>query len=405
MKEYMSIFNKYVKGFDLKNKNIMRKFHHTYRVVEYANDIAVSLKLNDDDIVLAKVCALFHDIARFIQATQYNTFIDSKSFDHGDKGYEIVKEFIEEISDDKDIQNIVLYSIKNHNKKEIQNDLSERERLFCNITRDADKLDIMMEQAYQINDGIYDLKKDILDCIYNHELVKNKYVENDIDHVCRVISFIFDINYKYSLNIVKNIIINKKFELLEVNIDTLELKKLKDSVYEYLEKRIKELCQKNNISPSKWNNNYWVITMIIKNFKYSREMLDVKQKDIAELFNVHFSTVSDWETGKDTIPIERLVDYANHYNYSLDYLFGIKNYNEEYLPLTLDLNLIAHNLKILRKKNNYTQEKLAKKLNTNQASYAHYENATNMIPTVFLYNLTTVYKPFSIDKLLGRKKQ
>ena len=85
MKEYMSIFNKYVKGFDLKNKNIMRKFHHTYRVVEYANDIAVSLKLNDDDIVLAKVCALFHDIARFIQATQYNTFIDSKSFDHGDK--------------------------------------------------------------------------------------------------------------------------------------------------------------------------------------------------------------------------------------------------------------------------------------------------------------------------------
>lgn len=145
--------------------------------------------------------------------------------------------------------------------------------------------------------------------------------------------------------------------------------------------------------------------MIIKTFKYSREMLDVKQKDIAELFNVHFSTVSGWEPGKDTIPIERLVDYANHYNYSLDYLFEIKNYNEEYLPLTLDLNLIAHNLKILRKKNNYVQEKLAKKLNTNQASYAHYENATNMIPTVFLYNLTTVYKPFSIDKLLGRKKQ
>lgn len=130
--------------------------------------------------------------------------------------------------------------------------------------------------------------------------------------------------------------------------------------------------------------------MIIKTFKYSREMLDVKQKDIAELFNVHFSTVSGWETGKDTIPIERLVDYANHYNYSLDYLFEIKNYNEEYLPLTLDLNLIAHNLKILRKKNNYVQEKLAKKLNTNQASYAHYENATNMIPTVFLYNLTTI---------------
>lgn len=145
--------------------------------------------------------------------------------------------------------------------------------------------------------------------------------------------------------------------------------------------------------------------MIIKNFKSSRENLEIKQKDIAELFSVHFTTVSGWETGKDTIPIERLVDYANHYNFSLDYLFGIKSYNEEYLPLKLDLEVIAHNLRQIRKKNNLTQEQLAKKMNTTQASYSHYENATNMIPTIFLYNLTKIYKPFSIDELLGRKKQ
>lgn len=145
--------------------------------------------------------------------------------------------------------------------------------------------------------------------------------------------------------------------------------------------------------------------MIIKNFKRTREELDIKQKDLADLFKVHFSTVSGWETGKDTIPIERLVEYANHFNYSLDYLFGIKTYNEEYLPLTLDLDLIAQNLRLIRKQNNLTQEQLAKKMNTTQASYSHYENATNMIPTIFLYNLTKIYKPFSIDELLGRKKQ
>lgn len=145
--------------------------------------------------------------------------------------------------------------------------------------------------------------------------------------------------------------------------------------------------------------------MIIKNFKYSREELDLKQKDIAKLFNVHFSTVSGWETGKDTIPIERLIDYANHFNYSLDYLFGVTKNNKSYAPLTLDLKLIAKNLRMIRKKNNFTQEQLAKMMNTTQASYSHYENATNMIPTVFLYNLTKIYKPFSIDALLGRKKQ
>ena len=66
------------------------------------------------------------------------------------------------------------------------------------------------------------------------------------------------------------------------------------------------------------NNNTWVKDMIIQNFKYSREELDLKQKDIAEMFGVHFTTVSGWETGKDTIPIERLVDYANRFHYSLD---------------------------------------------------------------------------------------
>ena len=134
-------------------------------------------------------------------------------------------------------------------------------------------------------------------------------------------------------------------------------------------------------------------------------MLDIKQKDIAKTFNVNFSTVSGWETGQDTIPIIRLIDYANHFNYSLDYLFGLTRHNTNYEPLNVDLELIAKNLRIIRKQNKLTQAELAKKLNTTQASYSHYENATNIIPTVFLYNLTKIYKPFSIDELLGRKKQ
>lgn len=58
--------------------------------------------------------------------------------------------------------------------------------------------------------------------------------------------------------------------------------------------------------------------MIIKNFKNSRENIDIKQKDIAEFFNLNFTTISGWETGKDTIPLRRLIEYANHYNFSLD---------------------------------------------------------------------------------------
>lgn len=82
-------------------------------------------------------------------------------------------------------------------------------------------------------------------------------------------------------------------------------------------------------------------TLIIKNLRESREILDIKQKDITELFKVNFSTVSGWETGKDTISIKRLIAYANHFNYSLDYLFGLTRQNIEYLPLKNDLEVIA----------------------------------------------------------------
>lgn len=134
-------------------------------------------------------------------------------------------------------------------------------------------------------------------------------------------------------------------------------------------------------------------------------MLDKKQKDIAKLFNVNFTTVSGWETGKDTIPLRRLIAYANQFNFSLDYLFGITKYNvPNYLPLEIDLELISKNLRLLRKKHKFTQEYVANKINTTQASYAHYENTVNLITTVFLYNLTQIYSPFSIDELLGRKK-
>lgn len=95
--------------------------------------------------------------------------------------------------------------------------------------------------------------------------------------------------------------------------------------------------------------------------------------------------------------------FNNRFNFSLDYLFKITKQNgTSYFPLDIDLNVIVQNL---RKSHNLTQKKnIARKKNTSQASYAHYKNSVNLIPTTFIYNPTDIYKTFSIDKLLGRKK-
>ena len=99
--------------------------------------------------------------------------------------------------------------------------------------------------------------------------------------------------------------------------------------------------------------------MVIKNLKSIREDLDLKQKDIAKKLNIHFSTFSGWETGKDTIPLRQLIKYANYYKFSLDYLFGFSKKNN-YIELEINLKEIGKRLRILHKRHGYTQKQLAK---------------------------------------------
>ena len=130
-----------------------------------------------------------------------------------------------------------------------------------------------------------------------------------------------------------------------------------------------------------------------------------EQVDLTDLFGVTYSTISGWETGKSTIPLKQLIKYANKYSFILDYLLGLTNNNIEYDDLVIDLDILATNLKRLRKQYGKTQQQIADVINTSQSSYAHYENARNLMPLSFLYNLSKIYKDISIDKMLGRKKK
>ena len=145
--------------------------------------------------------------------------------------------------------------------------------------------------------------------------------------------------------------------------------------------------------------------MKVKRLRETREYLDLKQVDLIDLFGVTYSTISGWETGKDTIPLKQLIKYANKFNFSLDYLLGITDKNVEYKKLDIDLNILATNLKKKRKQYGKTQRQIADIINTSQSSYAHYENARYLMPLNFLYNLTKIYSDISIDEMLGRKKK
>ena len=61
-----------------------------------------------------------------------------------------------------------------------------------------------------------------------------------------------------------------------------------------------------------------------------REDRDLKQKDLANLLNIHQTTYSDYELGRLNIPVAVLHALADHYDVSIDYLLGRTSRKEPY---------------------------------------------------------------------------
>lgn len=232
MEEFLKLFNDYVKNYDLTDLNTMRKYHHSFRVMERAGEIAQSLNLNSLEKDLVLICGLFHDIARFYQWEKYNTYKDFESIDHGDYGVIILKEehLIQKLTKIEKYQEIILNTVKYHNKMMVPK-LDDKTMLFVNIIRDADKLDILETQELVMNDEKIILKKELLDSIYQKQVCSNYLIQSDTDVILKQISWIFDFNFSYSYRYLENKnIITCKFQLLELYGEIEEIEQLKSFV-------------------------------------------------------------------------------------------------------------------------------------------------------------------------------
>ena len=76
-------FIEYTNKYDIKNEHISRKIGHSIRVMNISKEIATKIGLTQEEIKIAEIIGLLHDIARFEQYTQFQTFNDLNSFDHG----------------------------------------------------------------------------------------------------------------------------------------------------------------------------------------------------------------------------------------------------------------------------------------------------------------------------------
>lgn len=204
-------FANYTKNYNPEDPKIALKISHTYKVAQNCKDIAISLNLSQEKIEIAWLICMLHDIGRFEQIKCYGTFNDSLSVDHGEYGADLLfneSRLIEDYIDTRDYDNIIEIAIRQHNKYRITDGLDTETQLFCNIIRDADKVDIFRVQVEEPIIGIYGIpmeeiqKQTISDAVFEqfkeHTAILRDKKKTQLDYYVGHFSLAFELVFPYS---------------------------------------------------------------------------------------------------------------------------------------------------------------------------------------------------------------
>ncbi len=148
--------DEYVGAFGVDDTRVALKYEHTMRVAGLCEEIAVGLGLGADEVDLAWLCGLLHDIGRFEQLRIWGTFKDSVSCGHARMGLAVLDGEPgfggHGLSDadgrlcrfaGEEVADAVRPAVALHSSLRLPDELDPWTRRFCEIVRDADKVDIL----------------------------------------------------------------------------------------------------------------------------------------------------------------------------------------------------------------------------------------------------------------------
>ena len=143
----------------------------------------------------------------------------------------------------------------------------------------------------------------------------------------------------------------------------------------------------------------------LSKLKDIREDNDISQEEMAKILGVNRSTYSLQELGINIIPLKNLCDFADYFNYSIDYVLGISNNRlSKNLIKGLNLQKLGSNMKKIRIKHELSQENVANLLDVTQACITRYEKGIICISTSNLYKFSREFK-ISLNELCGKTKK
>ena len=275
-KNVINAFAEYVRNYDPSDEKIKLKIDHTYRVAGLCQRIAESLGLSEPDVDIAWLLGMLHDIGRFEQIRCFGTFNDVQSVDHAEFGADLLfkeglirkfaegyyeecelarsgNEEAEQIIKNNEHHNkdtgLIEMAIRQHNKYRVKEDLTERQRMFCDILRDADKVDIFKVNADIPMEIIYDvtteelkngvITKEVLESFYKKETVLKSVRRSAVDNIAGHISLLFELVYKESYRQAKEQ--GYVYKLLDFKSDVPEVNAEFDDMRKYVDEFLMEI--------------------------------------------------------------------------------------------------------------------------------------------------------------------
>ncbi len=208
------------------------KVVHTYHVADNARNIAEKLKLSKEDIELAELIGLLHDIGRF-EELRITKELNSVNFDHAGHGVKILfdKGMIRNFIEDNQYDEIIKIAIDNHSRLKVEDGLDERILLHSKIIRDADKLDNYRVKKDESIEAIFPtrvkniedmenatLSDKVFETIQNKQCVDIQDRITPLDFWACILAFTFDLNFDVTYKMVK------EYDYINILIDRFDYK-------------------------------------------------------------------------------------------------------------------------------------------------------------------------------------
>lgn len=210
-----SVFDNYLKQFDLNNDKINLKLIHTYEVINTTEYICEHENIVGEQKDLACLIALLHDIGRFEQIKRFNSF-DDNLIDHGVLGVKLLFEegMIKDFIDDRKFDLIIKEAIENHSLYSIKDNISPDSLKQALLIRDSDKLDNFRVKNIESINTLFSISEEeflkqnissnIKEDIKNHHLILKDNRHNEVDMWVSYMAFIFDLNFEASYQYLKD---------------------------------------------------------------------------------------------------------------------------------------------------------------------------------------------------------